>query len=238
MWIICVHVGCGRFSRETDSLCNTMKKACFAAAAEFAKSYPAGELVLNAASKAVMVLENDPLTNAGLGSNLTAEGVVECDACIVGCVPKPALPVVGSCAAVAGVRNPILLAGELARNQLTAVSRILGRTPVLPVMLCGEGACAHARKLGLQCASTDSERSEFLVTARSRQSFFHNSKLLQKIRVSPEEGGGRLFADQHQDTVGAVCLFMDRALASAVSSGGIAMKPPGRVGEAALIGCG
>lgn len=79
------------------------------------------------------------------------------------------------------------------------------------VLLVGDGALAFALKAGLpECDPAE------LITERQR-------------RRHRERGAG---------TVGAVALDLHGTIAAATSTGGIAGKLPGRVGDSALIGCG
>lgn len=43
----------------------------------------AGGTAVDAVEAGIKVLEDNVICNAGYGSNLTSEGLVECDACIV-----------------------------------------------------------------------------------------------------------------------------------------------------------
>ena len=65
--------------------------------------------------------------NAGLGSNLTINGSVECDASIMA-----GDGMFGAAGAVQGVRNPISLASELLRQQRRGLP--LGRIPPMCVV--------------------------------------------------------------------------------------------------------
>jgi beta-aspartyl-peptidase (threonine type) len=87
------------------------------------------------------------------------------------------------------------------------------------VLLVGEGAEAFARAVGIPaCAIAE------LVTERQQRRW---------------AAGRRVVADvESKGTVGAVALDRQGAAAAATSTGGIWGKPPGRVGDSALIGCG
>lgn len=105
-----------------------------------------GGSALDAVQAAVLVLEDDPLFNAGTGSCLNAEGEVEADAALMSGERLSA----GAVAAVRALKNPILLA----RGVMEQTEHVL---------LCGEGALRLARKLGLpQCDPSE------LVTERAR----------------------------------------------------------------------
>ena len=106
-----------------------------------------GGHALDAVIAAVAVLEDDPLFNAGLGSVLTVEGVVEMDASVMTGDTLEA----GAVGAVTGVCNPV----RLARAVLVEGHE---------VFLVGEAAQQLARRHGL--ATCDPEA---LVTEEARR---------------------------------------------------------------------
>ena len=102
---------------------------------------------LDAAEAAVMVLEDNPLFNAGTGSTLNQTGKVEMDAAIMDGDSLRA----GAVAAVQRIKNPIKLARRLLED---------GRH----VILAGEGALMFAREIGFPECSPES-----LIAAHERE---------------------------------------------------------------------
>jgi beta-aspartyl-peptidase (threonine type) len=94
---------------------------------------------LDAAEAAVMVLEDNPLFNAGTGSTLNQIGKVEMDAAIM----DGDLLRVGAVAALQHIKNPIKLARRVMED---------GRH----VILAGEGALMFAREIGFAECSPES----------------------------------------------------------------------------------
>src|ERR1700732_4377210 len=71
-----------------------------------------GGSALDAVEAAVVVLENDPVFDAGFGSHLNLDGRAECDAIVMDGATLRAGPV----AALQHVRNPIRLARKVLEN--------------------------------------------------------------------------------------------------------------------------
>ena len=167
-----------------------------------------GGSALDAVIASVVILEDDPLFNAGYGSTLNVDGVVEMDASVMIATSTDARA--GAVAAISRVRNPV----QLARA-------VMEHTP--HVMLAGTGAERFARDCGfVLCAPDD------LIAPRSRERF------LARIQYQRE----LLLAQETHGTVGAAALDIHGQLAAATSTGGVPGKMAGRIGDSAIIGAG
>ena len=136
---IAVHAGAGYLHPSKHAaICSVLQASCNAALKQ------AGS-VEEAAAIAISVLESSPLTNAGVGSCLTEDGRVECEASIV--FGNGAF---GSVGAVCGVDHPIQVAYQLAfeRDQHGLIKEL---SRVRPISLVGDGAYqfAETRALGV-----------------------------------------------------------------------------------------
>jgi len=105
-----------------------------------------GGAALDAVEAAIVVLEDDPVFDAGTGSHLNLDGQVECDAIVM----EGASLRAGAVAGLKRIRNPILLARKLMENGPH-------------MMLAGEGAERYAAAQGLPLCAP-----EELVTATER----------------------------------------------------------------------
>jgi beta-aspartyl-peptidase (threonine type) len=124
---IIVHGGAGPI--KDDSL-DARRDGCKAAALAGWNILCAGGSAVDAAEAAVVVLEDNPLFNAGTGSTLNSLGRVEMDAALM----DGALLRAGAVAAVQSVKNPIQLARRVLED---------GRH----VLIAGEGASLFARAI-------------------------------------------------------------------------------------------
>ncbi|KAF9095648.1 taspase, threonine aspartase, 1 [Mortierella sp. AD031] len=89
----------------------------------------------------IRILEDDPVTNAGTGSNLNLDGLVECDASLMDGTTLG----FGSVGAVSDFKNPISVAATiLQESDQGALS--LGRIP--PIMLVGPGVSQWVDTMG------------------------------------------------------------------------------------------
>ncbi len=162
--------------------------------------------------EAVAYMEDSGLFNAGVGSVLDFSGKVTMDAAVM---RGPDL----RAGAVAGVTYP--------RNPVRLARAVFEQTP--HVLIVGPWADRLASSLGMQAHPGPSPRA------------------LERWRRLRESQGGqdplyrRWFEAASRlgyDTVGAVAVDSEGHTAAAVSTGGVALKLPGRVGDSPIVGAG
>lgn len=168
-----------------------------------------GGTALDAVTKAVMALEDEPLFNAGRGAVYTSAGKQEMDAAVMNGQDHAA-------GAVAGIRGP--------RNPVLAARAVMEKTE--HVLLIGEAAMDFCRAQGLVMEPP----AYFFTQARW--------DALQTTLAMRASGTQDQDASRKHGTVGAVARDVRGHLAAATSTGGMTAKAPGRVGDTPVIGAG
>jgi beta-aspartyl-peptidase (threonine type) len=221
-----VHGGAGATAPERFA---AARAGCHAAVRAGWQVLAAGGSALDAVQVAVMTLEDDPHFNAGTGAVLTTDGRARLDA---GMMDGRTLEI-GAVAGVERIKNPILLARHVLHSP--------------HVLLAGEGAERFAVGAGLSLSDPAD-----LVTpaqyARWRQGYRAGDDVTPDPGSSaaarePAEvslsGAPSTDDDEAQHgTVGAVAVDGTGRVVAAASTGGIAAKHPGRIGDTPLPGCG
>ncbi|KAF3177961.1 hypothetical protein EYR41_006524 [Orbilia oligospora] len=258
---IFVHAGAGYHSTENEQKhLRACRNACQAAMA----ALKAGGTSTDAVEIAIRVLEDDPVTNCGYGSNLNFNGVVEADASIMDSFGRT-----GAVGATPQIQNPI----SLARLILERSSQPMTLKRVPPNFVVGEGAVDYAREQHFPVSSNESlvahsariRFSKWQKEIEYQEIMKRRGKALDRSRTADfsllgastrpiQEAGSALPPTEKElpgtpqlleqkvdlvtDTVGAISIDRYGNMAAGSSSGGIGMKQPGRVGPAALIGVG
>ncbi|MFY0715261.1 isoaspartyl peptidase/L-asparaginase [Seonamhaeicola sp. NFXS20] len=168
---------------------------------------------IDAIQEAIKVLEDSPLFNAGKGAVFNSEGNQEMDASIMDGKTLNS----GAVAGINHVKNPIL-----------AARMVMDSTK--HVMLSGIGAQRIMRKLGLEMVDS----SYFFTSNR-----YNQLKRLQGNQISVVNTlNESILNDNKYGTVGAVAIDKQGNIAAGTSTGGIANKKYGRIGDSPIIGAG
>lgn len=220
---IAIHGGAGTILRSAmnteqeqayrDALSDILKAA--------QKMLADGGSALDAVTKAVSMLEDCPLFNAGKGAVYTSAGTHELDAAIM----DGATLAAGAVASVAHLRNPILAARAVMEHSEH-------------ILLVGAGAENFAADNGVAVVDaayfhTEARHAQWL-RARKQDGMM----LLDHDATSEAAEIAPIDPDNKFGTVGAVALDVHGNLAAATSTGGITNKRVGRVGDTPLIGAG
>ncbi|NCP44969.1 MAG: beta-aspartyl-peptidase [Flavobacteriales bacterium CG18_big_fil_WC_8_21_14_2_50_32_9] len=178
-----------------------------------------GGSAIDAVEKAILVMEDSPLFNAGKGAVYTNAETNELDASIMDGKSLNA----GAVAGVSHIKNPI----KLARMVMEKSEH---------VMLSGKGAEDFAKQHQLEMVDS----AYFYNEHRLNQ--LNKIKKTEKIQLDhsdeKNQGDATEFKDSKFGTVGAVALDKHGNLAAATSTGGMTNKKFGRIGDSPIIGAG
>ena len=169
-----------------------------------------GGSAVDAVEKAVKLLEDSPLFNAGKGSVFTANETHEMDASIMDGKTLNA----GAVSLITGIKNPVTLAKDVMEKSEH-------------VFLAGDGAMQFAKELNYEIEDASYFYDEF----RYKQWLeIKDTDSFQLDHATKK--------DSKFGTVGAVACDQGGNIAAATSTGGMTNKKWGRVGDSPMIGAG
>ena len=166
-----------------DAAVPACKSGCERALTAGWRILEAGGSALNAIEAAVVILEDDPLFDAGYGSHLNLDGRVECDAIVMNGSTLRA----GAVATLQHVHNPVRLARKVLEN-------------CPHMMLVGDGAERFAQEQGIKLCSndelvTDAEREAWSKCKMDKHaSAFHRGHEQGTVGAVAIDRNGQLFA--------------------------------------------
>lgn len=213
MTTIVLHGGAGNWPEDKHDDAIRGLNAALDAGLEAARG---GGDALTVAVAAVASLEDNPLFNAGTGSALNLDARIEMDACVM----------CGDSLGIGAVCNL-----ERTRNPIRVARAVMDHTD--HVLLGGEGALRFARALGFPDWDPETPDKRAGWEKRRLQLDAGDDDWLPRMNAlltaHPELRRG---------TVGAVVRDDRARLAAATSTGGVALKLPGRVGDTPMPGAG
>ncbi|MFT7619205.1 MAG: beta-aspartyl-peptidase (threonine type) [Planctomycetota bacterium] len=215
-WSIAIHAGAGVIERDTDPAVVARYYESLGSALRVGQGMlDAGATALDTAEAVVVLLENDPLFNAGKGAVFNAAAEHELDSSIMNGEDL-------SCGAVAGVRT--------VKNPIRLARAVMEKTR--HVLLSGVGAEAFADTM----KSIERVPQSYFSTDHRRAALEKKLKTQAQARADLSARG--LPDDQVKSTVGCVVLDQHGNLAAATSTGGLTAKRWGRIGDSPIIGAG
>ena len=223
-WAIVVHGGAGvierkeRTAEQEAAYREALRQAIGAGIAVLEK----GGSALDAVEATIVLMEDDPLFNAGRGAVFTADGRNELDASIMDGRTLAA----GSVAGVTRTRHPISLA-----------RRVMEKSP--HVMLVSAGADTFSREQGLEQVEPG-----WFYTEHRWQNLEKTLKgkglpiPARPVGITADPAKGLVNDAGKRGTVGVVALDASGNVAAGTSTGGMTAKRWGRVGDSPIIGAG
>ena len=218
--VLVIHGGAGVLSEAEMAALNISRqdfeKGLTQALAAGYQAWQQNKSGVETVEAAIRVMEDSELFNAGKGAALTSDGIAELDAAIM----EGTMEGRGD-----GKVDPRKRAGAITgvthvKNPISAARAVMEMDGSRHVMLAGAGAESFVLN--------DANRAKYGIE-RVSNVYFWTDRRLKQIRELHSKGKG---------TVGAVAVDRQKNIAAGTSTGGVAGKWPGRVGDSPIIGAG
>ena len=206
---IAIHGGASSGSEYLDTELQAYESGLERAITAGYKVLMQGRSAIEAVHEAVMVMEDDPIFNAGMGSALNESGEVQMEAVMMDGKYLNS----GAVALVNQIKNPVSLAKAIMENSNH-------------IMIAGQAAVEYGVKHGMMPVSSD-----YCITEKQRKDFFRRAA--GEIYRLPVNGKKKAYG-----TVGAVAVDYHGNMAAATSTGGPALAHAGRIGDSSIVGAG
>ena len=236
--IVAVHTGAGNCSHETNKLLKTLcKQVCDVVS----KLLADGQSATDAAVAGTLILEDSPLTNAGLGSSITDDKKTRTEASI--CSRLSGFHCAGD---LENVKHPIKVVKVMVDSTLKNSSRYIP-----PRIMVGQSAVDRYSMLDPTICQTNICTRKSIKAFQKAEKYFSEQQSVKRRKTGPIEVINNLenkkqeelnvkkenkensteAPDGVQDTVGVVCLDRDGNFTCTTSSGGSVFKYSGRLGK-------
>lgn len=222
-YAIAIHGGAGSSPNIFTDAQNDRRRASMKQALQIGTDIlKSGGSSLDAVEQVLRFLEDDPQFNAGVGAVFNAVGSHELDASIMDGKNL-------ACGAVAGV--------SIVKNPISLARKVMTDTP--HVLLAGPGAETFARQLKVPLVeSTHFDTPATLKRWNQRQQKLKRLKKVSQLDALQQLDSFDRITGSYHGTVGCVALDSSGNLAAATSTGGLAGKKFGRVGDSPIVGAG
>ncbi len=220
MTCIIIHGGAGKIDKTREEEGNKIIERILDEITEIIrdKNLTAIDIV----ERAVNMMEDEEIFNAGYGSVLNYDGIAEMDASIMTGDGN-----FGSVASIYGVKNPV----SVARKVMEETDHLI---------LNGKGAVDFARITGFPefTAIPEGRKKRWKELRDSIERDETDSGELRYWKKLKQFSNNYYKNREKYGTVGAVCIDNKGNIASATSTGGIWLKLYGRVGDTPIMGAG